>query len=492
MDSVSVPQPESETSRWRSIRREHLAVGVLLALPVGVAAVSFWPGHMSADTLAQIEQVRTGEFTNLHAPLLMWIWRPFYLHLGAGPGWVLMAQLLTFVIGTYLVLRAAFRPVGAGAAAALICCFPPVFGMLGYVGRDTWFTALLVLTFGLIVRAGQVRWPGQAAWMGAALVVAWLALASRQNAVPAVAIACILLGGLALSRLSQRGSPLRLASTRSRLTLAAIGLGLLVTIGIVGTQWLANAGIGASDRNAEQYTLIYDLAGLSERERRNLFPPEVLPEGGMSVIDKHWNPDHMLSYQFGSNPPIAHPLLGEPAAKLRDSWLDAVGSHQAEYIDLRVDLFLRQLAITRPAVWVYHPQIDPNPYGYSIKFSEINSVAKDYVEAFANSELEGGWIYSIWAYLLVTIAAALVLIRRSRGWALAAVGALALAALTYQIGLFFSLMQAQSRYEFPIIVVGLLAGLILLRMALDRQRPFSADVGSTGSGGAGPSRRRGS
>src|SRR5687768_15146519 len=94
----------------RKFFAKNAAVALLLLLPIITVAVSFWPGHMSADTLSQIQQVRTGDFTNLHAPLLMWIWRPFYLHLGAGPGWVLTAQLLTFVLGCYLVLRAAFRP----------------------------------------------------------------------------------------------------------------------------------------------------------------------------------------------------------------------------------------------------------------------------------------------------------------------------------------------------------------------------------------------
>jgi hypothetical protein len=473
------PSVELSPAEWERVRERRLrpyvgkraAVALILMLPVVVAAVSFWPGHMSADTLAQIHQVRTGEFTNLHAPLLMWIWRRAYLIVDAGPGWALTLQLLTFVVGAYLILRAAFRPVAAAATTALICFLPPVFGMLGYMGRDMWFVALLVLTFGLIARAGQVRWRLRGGWIVAATVAAWLALASRQNAVPALATACILIAGLVIAWwIRRRDATPRLLSGRWGLALVSTAAGLALTFGIVGTQYFATAAIGASDANAEQYTLIYDVAALSQRERSNLFPPEVMKERGMRPVDAFWNVDHMLGYQFGSDPPIAHPLSGEAMTVLRERWTEAIRDHPFDYLDVRWDLFVRQLAITRPAVWVYHPVIDPNPYGYSIKFGWANAAAKDYVEAFADDELEGNWIYTVWVYVLLNIAGAVVLLRWTRGWALASVGALALAALTYQAGLFFTTMQVQSRYEFPVIVAGLLCAAVLARLAWVRLR----------------------
>jgi hypothetical protein len=469
---VAAPDESSRPSKYgRRPTPSAALVALLLLVPIAAAAVSWWPGHMSADTLAQIDQVRTGDFTNQHATLLMVLWRPFYLHLDAGPGWVLTGQLLAFVIGSYLVLRAVFRPISAAAVTAAVCLVPPVFGMLGYLGRDTWFTVLLVLTFGLIVRATRVSWPARGAWMGAALVAAWLTLAARQNAVPAVAIACILLAGLLLARwIDRRPAPPSLLSARWRLVLAATAGGIALTIGIVGTQWASNAIVGADDVNIEEYTFIYDLAALSVRERENLFPSEALPSRGMRAVDAYWNADSMLGYVFGPDPPIAvPPLRGEAGPELREHWLDAIRDHPLEYLDVRLDLFLRQIAITRSAIWIYHPHIDPNPYGYSIRFTDVNSAAKDYVEAFGNRNLDGGWIYSIWAYLVLALAAAIVLVRWSRGWVLAAVGSLAVAVLTYQAGLFFSAPVAQSRYEFPIIVAGLLGAAVLLRLAWARR-----------------------
>jgi hypothetical protein len=439
----------------------------LLLLPVVAAAVSFWPGHMSADTLAQIHQVKTGEFNNQHALLLMVLWRPFFLHLDAGPGWLLTAQLVAFVLGSYLVLRAAFRPVAAAATTAIISLLPPVFGMLGYLGRDTWFTVLLVLTFGLIVRATQAS--GRSRWvcLGAALVAAWLTLAARQNAVPAVAIPCILITGLALAgRLSRADAPAWLSVRRWRQVAAVTVAGSVLTVGLAGTQWVASAAVGARDMNIEQYTFIYDLAALSERERENLFPPDVMPERGMRAIDAYWNEDSMLGYVFGAEPPIALPPLPEAAGvRLRERWLDSIAEHPLQYLDVRMDLALRQLAITRDAIWVYHPVIDPNDLGYAIRFPDINRAAKDYIEAFADPDNDGGWIFSFWAYQALALAAIVLLVRWSRGWALVTVGGLALAVLAYQVGLFFSAPVAQARYEFPVVVAGLVATAVMLRLA---------------------------
>lgn len=464
------PRNGGDRSTSREDAGRLVAATLLLLLPVAGVGLCFWPGHMSADTLAQIDQVRTGDFTNQHAPLLMALWRPFF-EAGAGPGWVLTAQLLAFVLGSYLVLRAAFRPLGAAAVVAAVSFLPPVFGMLGYVGRDTWFTALFVLTFGLTVRSTQARWPLRWAWIAAAVAAAWLTLASRQNAAAGVVLALILLAGVLLSRSSERrGAPQRLLTGRWRPLLAATVTGVAMTLALMATQVAGTALLGVRDVDPEQYLYIYDLAALSEHEHQNLFPAAVMPERGMRPVDAFWNVDSMNGYVFGEKPPIGAPLPKHRMADLRAAWLDAIGDDPLAYADERLDLFLRNLAITRAAMWTYHPVIDPNAWGYAVRFPGPNQAAKDYVEAFAGPALDGNWIYSIWAYMLLAAAAAAVLLRRSRPWPLLAVGAFALAVIAYQSGLFVVAMGTQYRFQLPVVVAGLLGAAVLLRLAWSRRR----------------------
>jgi len=91
--------------------------------------------------------------------------------------------------------------------------------------------------------------------------------------------------------------------------------------------------------------------------------------------------------------------------------------------------------------------------------------ARDYVEAFAAPVLDGGIVHRVWIYLLLALAAAVVLLRRRAPVVLRCVGALGLAALTYQIGLFFLAMGVQYRLENPSVVIGLLCAAVLLRLA---------------------------
>jgi hypothetical protein len=446
----------------------------LLALPVAVVWVGFAPGLMNADTLSQIGEMDFGDFTNRHAPLLMALWKPLY-ELGVGPSAVLAAQVTAFVVAAFILLRTVFRPLPAAAIVAAISFWPPVFGMLGTLGRDTWFAVLLLLSFAFIVRATQSGWPARGRWLAAALVVLWPTLAARQNAATAVVLACALIAALALPHLANRGGPWRaLVRTPRRSILAAIVAGAALTAALLGTQWAAARAIGVRDVSPEQYLFIYDIAALSDREGENLFPPDVLPDQSMTVIDEHWSVDNMLPFVLGPppGPPLITPLLPEDVDSLRDGWLDAVRDDPGGYLLARGALLGRQVSVTGPSRNVYYPGIDRgvlNPREYSISFPDTYVVAADYLNLFSDQEQDGGALYTVWAYLLLAGAAALVLMRRGRPLALVAIGVLALTAITLQAGLFFGATGAGYRLEFPAVIAAMLAGAVALRYALDRR-----------------------
>src|SRR4051794_33730396 len=93
--AVRKPPPAQSGTR-RSVVMP--ACGLMLLVPVVLVSLSFWPGHMNADTLTQIDQVRNGQYTNQHASLLLRLWAPFW-DLGVGPGMVLTGQVIVFVAG---------------------------------------------------------------------------------------------------------------------------------------------------------------------------------------------------------------------------------------------------------------------------------------------------------------------------------------------------------------------------------------------------------
>ncbi len=73
---------------------------------------------------------------------------------------------------------------------------------------------------------------------------------------------------------------------------------------------------------------------------------------------------------------------------------------------------MKQIGVTSPGVFVYHPVIDPNPWGYAIAFPALNDVVTGYQELFADEYLNGHQIQLAWFYLLLALCVAIVLLRR--------------------------------------------------------------------------------
>ena len=450
-DGATVPgDAPGQVRRTRILDRWPVAI---LLVPLATICVGFWPGHMSADTLNQIGQVMTFDLTNQHAPLLVAVWKPFW-ELGAGPGWVLTGQVAAFLAGAYLALRAVFGRVASALITSVVALWPAVFGMLGYLSRDTWFASLLVLTFGLTVRAAQSSRRSRPWWIAAAFVAAWLALAARQNAAPAVALAVVVLAALLPLRLLHRGGAIRRFG-------AVVATGLLLTVGLMATQAGASAALGVRDVAPEQYLYVYDLGNLSVRDHVNHFPRDVMPtDRRFDQLAAHVSPESVVGMVWAADAPIkGTPLPPDRLHSLADAWRDEVTGEPLEWLDVRWDLMMRNLAVTEPASFIYHPQIDANDWGFRPTFTGANDAAKDYVEAFATQgpALMGGIVHRVWIYAAVALAAALVLFRLGRSsLPLLALGALGLTALTYQVGLFLGTPQNGYRLEIPVVVVGLL------------------------------------
>jgi hypothetical protein len=446
------------------------AISILLLAAAALIAACFWPGHMNADTLNQISEVQSGNLTNQFAPVISAIWHQFH-EIGAGPGWVLTAQLVAFLAGSYIVLRVAFGTLTAAIVAILVTLSPPVFGQIGLLGRDTWFVAILVLTFGLTIRAANSQARERVVFAVLAMVGAWLAIATRPNAMPGVVLVLIVIAALGLAAWKARRPASRAFSTDRRLVAAATVVGIAATLALMGVNVAASAALHARDINPEQGIAIYDLAAISHRERKNLFPPEVMPERGMRPVDASWNPDSNIAYVVGPTASIQLYLPPDKVRTLTDSWFDAVTKYPGTYLAERWTLFLRQIGVTRKANVAYHPGIDGNPFGYRIRFDDLNEAATDYLDLFAEEDLEGGRVYTIWIYLALGLAGSFVLlIQRDSTPALRAVGAFGLTILTYQSGLFIGAPATQYRYEFPMVAVAMLVSIVAAKRLIDVRR----------------------
>ena len=160
---------------------------------------------------------------------------------------------------------------------------------------------------------------------------------------------------------------------------------------------------------------------------------------------------------------------------MKTALIDQIEDDPLQYLDWRIDAFGRQIGLDAPGVFVYHPGIDPNQRGYEIEFTRANDIVTGYQELFTDSDNDGQVFHRAWTYLLVSIFAAIVLLRRSVAPARRTVGAMALGNLTYQAGLFLGTMGTQWRFEFPVAAVTIVAAAVAIKELVDRRREPAAE-----------------
>jgi hypothetical protein len=418
-----------------------------------VVVVGAFPGYMNVDSLEQIAMARGDvPLSDRYAPLIDWLWKLLW-PVGMRPGLVLCLQVAAFLVGSYLIFRSAMRPLAASIAAALVALFPPVLAQLILLGRDTWFCVTLVLGFGLIALAGRAgdrpaRWP-----LILAAVVLFLALASRQNAAPAV-LCAIGLAAIILLR------P-RLASRR-RLARTGIALlaGTAATIAGVAIMIGAVRAVDPLRVNPDQYLYAYDLGLISISENEMLFPEEIYPAQDLEAIRATLTYEDMIPMIYGPGAPLPMPMIPDQVSKLRSAWWHEVRSDPEAYVLQRSRAWVRQISLVGPPHIVSHFGIDfLNHYGYRLKFATANDVLDGYLNLFEDDAHDGGFLQRAWIYLLLGLGI-LALLRRRPGPASELAIAMVAAAWLYQVGLFFGTAAVQYRYEFPAVTLIVLAGVL--------------------------------
>ena len=430
----------------------------MLAILVAVIALAFWPGRMNADTLVEISEIRSGTYSNQYAPILEAIWHPFY-QAGFGPGWVLTAQLGLFVWGAFVLLRRWFSSLAAACVVAVISLAPQAFGELGLVGRDTWFLSLLVVCFACVSRALTAEGHQRRAWAGGALLAAWLTLASRQNAAASVFLPLAVLAGPWVAR--------RVSARRHRRLTIVLGttfLSVVATIAMMGTQLVVNRALSVQNTHSSAQLFLYDLASLSRRSGHDYIPATVFPSRSVKTIDATSNVVSANAMLFGPNAPVAYPFTARIASDLEHAWLHRIVADPLAYLGERLETFGWFSGLSQDSIWIYHPTIDPNSFGYHTTFGWANRIANDYERSFTDAANNGGALFAAWLYLLACCVIGVSLLR-TRSWPRALVLTLAVSPLTYQVGLFFGLMGSNYRYEFPCIVLSELALAAGLRLA---------------------------
>ncbi len=242
--------PRAAPTRFRA-RSQGVADSVTVGVTVAVVCVPVWPGIFTIDSQAMLRAALEGRISNWYAPLSGWGWG-LLDRLGVGPGQVFVLSVTAFVVAVLALAKQFLPDTPARWATVSTVLFPPVYGLLGWVGRDVWFATAVI---GITALAWHVRRHGNAAslWAVAALILTAAAAAdARQNGAPFALLAV----GVAAQALRQRLLPQAGRVVRAGAVVCTLGLFWVLFL-------LAQRAVVSVKLHPEQYVFSRDLVAVS-------------------------------------------------------------------------------------------------------------------------------------------------------------------------------------------------------------------------------------
>jgi hypothetical protein len=299
----------------------------LLALAGIVFDVAaYYPGQMSFDSAYVWWQVRGGESSDLHPPMLMYLWRVCDALL-TGPGPIFVLHLLLFWIGLALIAQGLrLRPLPTVTLMLLVGLAPIALILRAHVWTDVGMLGALLVVTGAL--ACYIR-TAQRGWLLLTLPMGFYALGLRHNALPALLPLVV----FAVQRFLTRGS--------SSPTLLRVGaVSVLVLAVLWGGVQVINTRV---DRHVPLWPILaeFDLAALSIARNQVLLPSYIVGDG-MDVPDlrqafQPWSATAVLtSTRHGLRDPTASDWTESELAGLRRAWFVAVVAHPIDYLAHRL------------------------------------------------------------------------------------------------------------------------------------------------------------
>jgi hypothetical protein len=288
-------------------------VGVVFVVVVVALFAAFFPGAHSVDTLVQIREGLSGDYTAGHPPLLSWMLGAA-VHAAGSPWPVLALQLFAFAFA-YAAVAVAARSPWSAALLLVVFVLPPTWGVAITLWKDIWLaTGVCVVAVGLLLVRPR--------WRVACFVVGAVgACLFRHNAI--VVVGPMALAGLALT--AGYGRRLRAA------------LGVALVVGMIGAPRVVASALDTRPLWGLGPTAAWDLCHFYKRDAkayrhspfrdisRRRWKKACLADGAKRIIN---NRRGLPGFHWRGQ-------LTENKAKVEREWLRLVRRDPAAYLAIR-------------------------------------------------------------------------------------------------------------------------------------------------------------
>jgi hypothetical protein len=365
-----------KTRSWQGL------LALVMAIAAPLVSLVYWPGLLTYDSVRQFDQALSGDIDDWHPPILAWIWRQFMPYWPT-PAPMLLLQLGLLMVGMVALVLWARREGRPGLALALAASgfLPMSLALMGEILKDCLMSGALVAATGLLALGNGVEdaRSGRARRLIAISLIVFAATL-RFNGFPAT---IPLLYAL-----------LPADWKRTKLRMGAVLCACLALS--VAAMPVANRLIGTKRSNVELSLIIFDLGGITEHSRQDMFPPLGL-KNVVAINHGCYSPVKWDFYAWWAPRPC--PITFENIRELfaREHinpykvWISAILEHPFLYLEHRAlhwnieTRFLVNFPINRPMQRVSAP----NQWGFNVRQGKGVDIVDDAAMASALTPL--GW-----------------------------------------------------------------------------------------------------
>lgn len=434
---------------WLRDRASKVPPRTILAVGFVVLVIFAFPGFMSTDSVAQLDQARTRLYNNAHPPLMAFLWGLLDAVV-AGPLLMLLAQVALFLGGLYGILRQVLAPRAAAITAVAILWFPPIAGIMAVVWKDCQMAAYLMAGFALLLS------PRRRVRLGGLLLIT-AACAFRHNAFAA----SVPLVGLAFEW--QPG-----ARWWKRYLIAGVAAVATFAAATVVNRALVVEEVHMTPAYTDIVGVLAFSAPRTDEDLRHVLrdTPLLVTEEIHATARRLYDPRNSYHLTRGDDRMFDDATTPVQQAALARAWKEMIVGDPHAYLSHRLEVFKELLGLSERGLWspvffgfVEHPDQakaighDAAPSTFQLRIHER------FVRLIEETPVFAPWMYGILAIVF------LLAFARDRISV-----TLLVSGLLYELSFFPTAGTPDCRYSHWMITCTVLAGVIIFVRRLERGR----------------------
>jgi hypothetical protein len=418
-----------------------------------ITVITFYPGFMSPDSLAQYQQSLTFEFSDWHPPTFAFVWAIFN-SIYPSPQWMLFIQVGGYWLILYLLMTSNDSIIYGLLLPTLLFISPMMVGLIGVIWKDVhlavaWGLAFTIVYY-FVVRSTPIPWFA----LIASLALFIYGSLIRHNAFVATAPFLIYL---------LVGRPYLRTIPRTMFAYVAIAIVTFASLSL-STEFLYHA-----KRTNVFLTLpVFDWAGITVHSGANQFPIQ-FNAGELEKINDCYATLKADPFIWGDCKFVYESLANRTSrSDAYKSWIGAIARHPVAYFIHRLKSFGTNLCVYR-CPWIpeyVSTGTYPNEFGLETKRHALYDMLIGYVAAFENTGL-----YHPVSWLVGSVVVTGIAFRIGHPIA----QTMGIASILYLLSLLPFGVSPSYRYAYPSVVLTVISFIMLLQSLSLRAPQKSAE-----------------